>query len=43
MIPADLIQAEGKMLHSIWNAEELVRQWKESIIVNIYKKGDKTD
>ena len=28
---------------SIWNKEELPEEWKESIIVPIYKKGDKTD
>jgi hypothetical protein len=49
--PAELIQAGGNTLHSeihklincIWNKEELPEQWKESIIVPIYKKGDKTD
>jgi hypothetical protein len=50
-IPADLIQAGGeillseihKLINSVWNKEELPAQWKESIIVPIYKKGDKTD
>jgi hypothetical protein len=28
---------------SIWNKEELPDQWKESIIVQIHEKGDKTD
>jgi hypothetical protein len=52
-IPAELIQAGGKMLlsvinklinsTSIWNKEELPHQWKESIIVPIHKKGNKTD
>jgi hypothetical protein len=32
-----------KLIHSICNKEELPQQWKESIIVPIYKKGDKTD
>ena len=50
-IPAELIKAGGrtirseihKLINSIWNKEELPEQWKESIIVPIYKKGDKTD
>jgi hypothetical protein len=50
-IPAELIQAGGKMLLSaihkliisISNKEQLSDQWKESIIVPIHKKGDKTD
>jgi hypothetical protein len=49
-IPAELIKAGGETLHSeihrlfcsIWNKEELPQQWKESIIVPIYKKDDKT-
>jgi hypothetical protein len=49
-IPAELIKAGGEILYSeihrliccIWNKEELPQQWKESIIVPIYKKGDKT-
>jgi hypothetical protein len=32
-----------KLVHSIWNEEELGEEWKESIIAPIYKKGDKTD
>jgi hypothetical protein len=31
-----------KLINSIWNKKELSDQWKESIIVAIYKKGDKT-
>jgi hypothetical protein len=31
-----------KLICSIWNKEELPQQWKESIIVPIYKKGGKT-
>jgi hypothetical protein len=50
-IPTELIKAGGEILYSeihrliccIWNKEELPQQWKESIIVPIYKKGDKTD
>jgi hypothetical protein len=48
---AELIQACGetlwseihKCIHSIWSKEELPDQWKESIIVPIYKKINKTD
>jgi len=32
-----------KLIISIWNKEELLEGWKKSIIVPIYKKGDKTD
>jgi hypothetical protein len=32
-----------KLINSSWNKEELPEQWKESIIVPIYKKSDKTD
>jgi len=28
---------------SIWNKEELLEEWKESFILLIYKKGDRTD
>ena len=50
-IPAELIKEGGKtifceihkLIISIWNKEELPQEWKESIIVPIYKKGDKTD
>jgi sorting nexin-29 len=50
-IPAELIQAGWETLHSeihkliklIWNKEELPHQKKESIVVPIHKKGDKTD
>jgi hypothetical protein len=50
-IPGELIQAGGETLRSeihkliklIWNKEELPHQWKESILVPIHKKGDKTD
>jgi hypothetical protein len=50
-ISEELIQAGGEMLlsaihkliNSVWNKEELPDQWKESIIVPVHKKGDKTD
>jgi hypothetical protein len=50
-IPALLIQAGGeillseihKLINSVWNKEKLPDQWKESIIVPIHKKCDKTD
>jgi hypothetical protein len=47
-IPAELIKAGGEMLRSevlklIRFIDGLPQQWKESIIVPIYKKGDKTD
>jgi len=50
-IPAALITAGGKticckmhkLIISIWSKEELPEEWKESIIVPINKKGDKTD
>ena len=32
-----------KFIISVWNKEELPEEWKESIILPIYKKGDKTD
>jgi hypothetical protein len=32
-----------KLINSVWDKEELPDQWKESIIVPIHKKGDKTD
>ena len=32
-----------KLIISIWDKEELPEEWKESIVVPIYKKGDKTD
>jgi len=50
-IPAEFIKAGGraircvihKLIISIWNKKELPEEWKELIIVPIYKKGDKTD
>jgi hypothetical protein len=32
-----------KLIKLIWNKKELPHQWKESIVVPIHKKGDKTD
>jgi hypothetical protein len=32
-----------KLICSIQNKEKLPQQWKESVTVPIYKKGDKTD
>jgi hypothetical protein len=50
-IPAELIQVGGEILRSeihkliklFWNKEELPHQRKESIVVPVHKKGDKTD
>jgi len=50
-IPVELIEAGGrtlcceihKLIISIWYKEELPEEWKESIIVPVYKKGNKTD
>jgi hypothetical protein len=49
-IPAELIKAGGEILYSgihvlicsIWDKEELLQQWEESIIIPIHTKGDKT-
>jgi hypothetical protein len=48
-IPEELIKAGGriiwseshKLFISIWNKEELPEEWKESVIVPIYNKGEK--
>jgi hypothetical protein len=50
-IPAEHIQAGDeillsaihKLINSVWNKDELPDQWKQSIIVPVHKKGDKTD
>jgi len=50
-IPAELIKAGcrtfcleiHKLITSIWNKEKLPEGWKESIIIRIHNKGDKTD
>jgi hypothetical protein len=48
-IPAELIKAGGRIIRSeihkfiisTWNKEELSEEWKESVILPIYEKGDK--
>ena len=50
-IPEELIKTGGraicyethKLIISIWNKEELPEEWKESINLRIYKKGNKID
>ena len=50
-IPAELIKTgrrtirydTHKLIYSISNGEELPAEWKESIIVPVYKNGDKMD
>jgi len=50
-ITAELIKIGGrtifleihKLITSIWKKEKLPEEWKESIVISIHKKGDKTD
>jgi len=50
-IPAEMTKAGSrtityeirKLIISIWNKKKLPENWKDSIIVPIYKEGDKTD
>jgi len=32
-----------KLVTSIWNKEELPEEWKESVILPVYKKDDTTE
>ena len=49
-IPSELFKAGGrtnrpdtcKLINSVWNKERWSDEWKQSIIVPIYMKGDKT-
>jgi hypothetical protein len=38
-----LLSSTNKLINSVWNKEELLDQWKESIIVQVHEKGDKAD
>jgi hypothetical protein len=50
-ILAEMIEVGGETLHSeihqlimlIWNKEKLPHQWKESVVIPIHKRGDKTE
>jgi hypothetical protein len=50
-IPLAVIKVVGRticyeihiLIISIWNKEELTEEWKETIILHIYKKDDKRD
>jgi hypothetical protein len=39
----NILCSEIHKLINVRNKEDLPQQWKESIIVSIYKRGDKTD
>jgi hypothetical protein len=49
-IPAEMLKAGGrticceihKLINSVWKKRELSEEWKESIIVPIYKKDNRT-
>jgi hypothetical protein len=43
-VPPELFKAEGRTIHSEIHklTEELPEEWKELIILPIYKKGDET-
>jgi hypothetical protein len=38
-----MLQSESHNIDFIWNKEELSEQGKESIVVQVHKKSDKTD
>ena len=50
-IPAELIETRGRKIrleiyeriNYTWNEEKLAQEWKESVIVPIYKDDDKTN
>ena len=50
-IPAEFIKAGGrtirpevhKLINSIWNKDKCPEEWKESVILPIYRKGHTTD
>jgi len=38
-----IISEVSKLMNSVWNMEEVTEHWKESVIVPMYRKGDKMD
>jgi hypothetical protein len=50
-IPSEIVQSgleilrleTHKIIKLIWDKEELPHKWKESVVVPVRKKGDKTD